>query len=180
MAGVIQKEKACYISPLVCVRKKDGRIRVCLDARGLNAKVKKDFINPPNPTVLLVQFKQGQLMSTVDLTKAYWQIAVFPDHTKYLGFMYEGETYTFRRLPFGLSMSMKSLIRCLNGILERCNDFAQAYVDDLFIYSNNIGEHLKHWRIIIERFLDARITVKLRKFVKRFCRAEGSFQNFEE
>ncbi|CAH1985307.1 unnamed protein product [Acanthoscelides obtectus] len=84
-AGVIQKERT-YISPLVCVKKRDGNIRVCLDARGLNSKMKKDFVNPPNPFELMANFIQGQIMSTIDLTQAYWQIPVLPDHTKYLGF----------------------------------------------------------------------------------------------
>ncbi|CAH2016400.1 unnamed protein product [Acanthoscelides obtectus] len=84
-AGVIQKERTSYISPLVCVKKRDGNIRVCLDARGLNSKMKKDFVNPPNPFELMANFKQGQIMSTIDLTQAYWQIPVLPDHTKYLG-----------------------------------------------------------------------------------------------
>ncbi|XP_074026872.1 uncharacterized protein [Leptinotarsa decemlineata] len=55
---VIQKEKTEYISPLVCVTIKDGSVRVCLDARWLNSKMKKNFINPPNPNELLFSFKK--------------------------------------------------------------------------------------------------------------------------
>jgi hypothetical protein len=35
--GVIKPSKARWNSPTVCVSKKDGGIRVCLDLRGLNA-----------------------------------------------------------------------------------------------------------------------------------------------
>ncbi|CAH1961380.1 unnamed protein product [Acanthoscelides obtectus] len=161
-AGVIQKERTSYISPLVCVKKRDGNIRVCLDARGLNSKI-KDLVNPPNPSELMANFKQGQIMSTINLTQAYWQIPVLPDHTKYLGLVFEGETYSFCRFPFGLSTSTASLIRCLNKILEGCNDFAQAYVDDLLIYPENIADHLRHLKTIFQRFSDTGITIKLRQ-----------------
>nr|CAH7738502.1 unnamed protein product [Callosobruchus chinensis] len=107
-AGVIQRERTSYISPLVCVRKKDGRIRVCLDARKLNSIMKKDFLNPPNPLELFANFKRGQIMSTIDLAQAYWQIPVLPEHRKYLGFVFEGETYSFCRLPFELSTSRQA------------------------------------------------------------------------
>ena len=58
------------------MKKKDGSIRICLDARMLNEKMKKDFINPPNPNDLILSFKQGMVVSTIDLTASYWQIAI--------------------------------------------------------------------------------------------------------
>ncbi|KAG5866581.1 hypothetical protein JTB14_007229 [Gonioctena quinquepunctata] len=59
---IIKKEKTEYISPLVCLTKKDKTIRVCLDARMLNIKLKKDFVNPPNTNDLLLTFKKGNFL----------------------------------------------------------------------------------------------------------------------
>nr|CAH7723480.1 unnamed protein product [Callosobruchus chinensis] len=56
--GIIAREKTAYISPLAVVKKRDGSPRICLDARALNKKMKKDFVKPPNPSELLLGFKR--------------------------------------------------------------------------------------------------------------------------
>nr|CAI5860855.1 unnamed protein product [Callosobruchus analis] len=106
--GVITKQRTNYISPLVVVKKRDSTPRICIDARILNSRMRKDFIPPPNPAELLLSFKKGVILSTIDLTASYWQIRIHEQDRKYVGFIYEGETYVFRKLPFGLSTSMAS------------------------------------------------------------------------
>ncbi|KAG5883308.1 hypothetical protein JTB14_008595 [Gonioctena quinquepunctata] len=156
---IIKTEKTEYISPLVCVTKKN--IRVSLDARMLKRKLKKDFVNPPNTNDLLLTFKKGQFLSTIDLTAAYWQIPIRSDHTKYIGFVYEGETYTFARLPFGLSTAMASLTRCLNTVLgEEFKEFTSVYVDDLLVHSDTVEAHLIHLDKIFDTLGRARFVLK--------------------
>nr|CAH7750004.1 unnamed protein product [Callosobruchus chinensis] len=162
--GVVRKEKTNYISPLVVVRKKDSSARICLDARAINKKMKKDFVGPPNSSEMLFNFKKGMLFSTLDLTASYWQIPIADSDAKYIGFIYEGESYVFARLPFGLSTSMASLIRCLSQILnKKCSQFTIIYVDDILVYSEDVSTHLKHLRQIFEILAEEGMTLKLRK-----------------
>lgn len=173
-SGFIQPEKTEYVLPLVCTSKKDKSVRVCLDARALNKLMVNDYVVPPNPGELLFTFKKGQIFSTLDLTAAYWQIPVKADHTKYLGFVYKGATYTFQRLPFGLSTSMASLIRCVSQVLgQECLNFAHVYVDDLIIHSDDIEAHFRHLKIVFEKLQNANFSVKLRK--SQFLRSEVHF-----
>lgn len=161
---IIEKRQTEYVSPLVTVKKKDGTVRICLDARALNIKMKPDFVNPPNMDELYYNFRKGMIFSTIDLTASYWQIKINPLHRKYIGFIYEGESYVFNRLPFGLKTSMASLIRCLNTVLgETCRDFVVIYVDDLLVYSPNVESHLINLQQIFEKFKSEGITLKLRK-----------------
>lgn len=161
--GVIERAKVDYVSPLVCVKKKDKSIRICLDARQLNQRLKKDYVNPPNQDDLLFNFKRGQVFSTIDLTASYWQILINPAHRQYIGFCYEGETYAFCRLPFGLSISMACLIRCLKTVLTGCEEFVNIYVDDIQVHSESVDEHLSHLKKIFDIFREEGVTVKLRK-----------------
>lgn len=94
-----------YVSPLVVVQKKDGSPRICIDARYLNERLVKDHVIPPNPFELLCRFTPGQVMSVLDLFTSYWQIKIRETDQKYTGFSYNGETYVFKVLPFGLVTS---------------------------------------------------------------------------
>nr|CAH7717818.1 unnamed protein product [Callosobruchus chinensis] len=161
--GVVEKAKTDFISPLVVVKKKDGAARICLDARKLNSRMKKDFVNPPDPNDILYSFQKGQVFSTIDLTASYWQIKINPLHSKFIGFIYEGESYIFKKLPFGLSTSMASLIRCLKGLLAPCEGYVDVYVDDIRVHSDSVELHLYHLKVIFEIFLQEGVTVKLRK-----------------
>ncbi|KAK3752026.1 hypothetical protein RRG08_059567 [Elysia crispata] len=40
--GVIRPSKSQYSSPVVCCRKKDGKLRLCVDCRLLNSRTRKD------------------------------------------------------------------------------------------------------------------------------------------
>nr|CAH7745333.1 unnamed protein product [Callosobruchus chinensis] len=40
----------------------------------VKTQMKRDFIPPPNPSELLLSFKKGVVLSTIDLTASYWQI----------------------------------------------------------------------------------------------------------
>lgn len=171
--GIIRKSQTEYVSPLVVVTKKCGQLRVCLDARHLNARMVKDHAQPPNPGELVYGFAEGQCLSSLDLTASYWQIPIKQEHQKYTGFYYQGDTYVFQVLPFGLSTSVASFIRGLNKILGELDEFMIPYVDDLLIFSPNSEEHLRHLAVVFEKFRDARVTVKLRKC--RFAQAKVSF-----
>lgn len=162
--NIIECRQTEYVSPLVIVRKKDGCIRVCLDARFLNNRMVKDHVNPPNPTDLLFEFTTGQVLSSVDLTASYWQIKILPEHQKYTGFSFDGHTYVFKVLPFGLSTSVGSFIRCLTKILgTETNSFVIPYVDDLLIFSKDFYTHMQHLRVVFQKFREAKITIKLSK-----------------
>lgn len=172
--GIIEKKQTEYVSPLVVVKKKDGSPRICIDARYLNQRLVRDYVIPPNPYELLCRFTPGQVMSVLDLAMSYWQIKMKETDQKYTGFAYNGETYVFKVLPFGLVTSVASFIRGLNTVLgEEVKHFVIPYVDDILVTSPNAKEHLKHLKIIFTKFRHAGVTLKLKKC--NFAKAQVSF-----
>uniref|UniRef100_V5GHR5 RNA-directed DNA polymerase n=1 Tax=Anoplophora glabripennis TaxID=217634 RepID=V5GHR5_ANOGL len=172
--GVIEKSQTEYVSPLVVVGKKDKSIRVCLDARFLNGRMVKDHVTPPDPNEFLFKFSPGQCLTTLDLSASYWQVPIIKDHRKYTGFSFEGDTYVFRVLPFGLSTSVGSFIRGLRIVLgDEIDKFVIMYVDDILVFSETAEDHFAHLRVIFTKLRDAGLTIKLRKC--RFARRNIHF-----
>lgn len=162
--GIIEPAQTAFVSPLVCVKKKDGLPRLCLDARTLNTRMEKDHVLPPSSEQLLEKYDGEPWLSTLDLTSSYWQIPIREQDRKYTGFSYGNYIYQFRVLPFGLSTSVASFIRGLNRILgPELLRFTIPYVDDLLIFSKTPDEHLEHLGAILQRFREANITLKLSK-----------------
>ena len=61
--GVIEKSESTYASPIVLVRKSDGKIRFCIDYRKLNAITIFDPEPIPNIEALLVKISGGKFFT---------------------------------------------------------------------------------------------------------------------
>lgn len=106
--GVIKRASSPYSSPMTVVKKKDGSVRICLDARELNNRMIADVESPPPTEELLQQFNGCIYLTTIDLTASYWQIPLTEESKKYTAFVYNGRSYVFNVLPFGLKTAVAS------------------------------------------------------------------------
>ena len=55
----------------------------------------------------------------------------------------KGGKWEFKRCPFGLTQAPAYFQMLVNKVLEGLT-FAFGYLDDIFIYSKNMEEHLQH------------------------------------
>ena len=74
--GCIEPSCSPYASGLILVRKKDGRLRVCLDYRSINKYTVPDRYPIPRIDELIdtVGRQKGKIFSSLDLMKGYHQI----------------------------------------------------------------------------------------------------------
>lgn len=98
----IEKCNVSYLNPIRIVIKSNGTVRICLDARFINAIIETDHQAPPLIYELIQKFHNVSFMTTTDLTSGYWQIPLHPASRKYTAFLYNSQMYQFCRLPFGL------------------------------------------------------------------------------
>lgn len=172
--GIIKREASAYSSPLTVVKKKDGSVRVCLDARLLNDRMVSDCEGPPPVEELLHRFQNVRFMTTLDLTSSYWQIPLEPDSTKFTAFLYDGRSYTFQVLPFGLKTAVASFSRCMDLVLgPEIREFAINYIDDLLIASSDFDAHIQHLQTVFFKLNQAGFKINLSK--SHFCRTEVKF-----
>jgi len=52
--------------------------------------------------------------------------------------------YEITRVPFGMVNSSRTFVKVINMIFKAINEFAEPYVDDIAVHSDDWQMHLKH------------------------------------
>ena len=107
---IIERAATDYVNPIIVTARPDGRIRLCLDARILNEKMVGDYEQPPTIDEILTEIDKSRIFTAIDLTNAFWSIKLHPDSRKYTGFVFEGQTFVFKRVAFGLKQPVERII----------------------------------------------------------------------
>ena len=101
--GWVRKSTSSYSSPVVCVRKRDGTLRLCIDYRQLNERSVKDRRPIPRIQDALNCLKGNAWFTLLDQGKAYHQGFVKEECRPYTAFITPWGLYEWLRIPFGLS-----------------------------------------------------------------------------
>lgn len=163
-AGVIERSNSPYCNPLRIVKKKDGRVRLCLDARALNEVIEGDNESPPLIAELMQKHHGTEFFTTLDMTHGYWQIELSERSRPYTAFLHGSTLYQFRRVPFGLKTAGSAFIRALSlAFGTQFQEFLTYYIDDLLLSSVNFQQHLIHLEHVFIALRAGGFTLRLDK-----------------
>ena len=120
--GAIRKSCSPWASAIVLVRKKNGKLRFCIDLRKLNSKTLKDSYALPRIEQTLESLAGSKIFSTLDLTSGYWQVEMAEECKPYTAFtcgplgFFECET-----MPFGATNAPVTFQRLMENCLGDLN-----------------------------------------------------------
>ncbi|KAL3701750.1 hypothetical protein R1sor_019772 [Riccia sorocarpa] len=92
-----------WLSPIVIVPKKNGKLRVCVDYRKLNEFIVKDPYHIPFIDDILDKVAGREAYTFMDGYSGYNQVEISPDDRKKTAFITPWGAYAYARMPFGLS-----------------------------------------------------------------------------
>uniref|UniRef100_K7EYV5 ribonuclease H n=1 Tax=Pelodiscus sinensis TaxID=13735 RepID=K7EYV5_PELSI len=161
--GVIQPSSSPWASPVLLVPKKDGSIRFCVDYRKLNAITVSDAYSMPRPDELLDKLGGARYLTTLDLTKGYWQVPLDQEARLKSAFITPLGLYEFLVLPFGLKGAPATFQRLVDQLLRGMENCALAYIDDICVFSQSWEDHVAHVSQVLDRLREAGLTVKAGK-----------------
>lgn len=72
--SLIKQSDSEWNHPLVCVSKKNGKVRLCTNFKLLTSFTVSDVYPMRHANELLYQIGEAQTITVFDLTKGYWQI----------------------------------------------------------------------------------------------------------
>ena len=160
--GAIRPSNSPWASAIVLVRKKDGRLRFCIDLRKLNNRMVKDAYSLSRIESILDSLGGAQIFSTLDLKAGYWQVEMAEECKAYTAFtcgplgFYECDT-----MPFGATNAPATFQRLMHDCLGELNmNWCIVYLDDIIIFSDTKEEHLKRLEAVFQKLCAAGLKLK--------------------
>lgn len=157
----IQKSKSSYSSPMVCVRKKDNSLRLCIDYRALNLKSHVPQIPMPRIEHEIQSLLGNKYFSIIDQSKAYHQGFMKESCRPYTAFSTPWGLYEWLRIPFGVSGApgcfQNFMEETLVDLRDKC---CIPYLDDCLIFSKTFDQHVEDVRMVLRRLSSKGIKIK--------------------
>ena len=100
---VIFQDSPGFYSRLFVVPKPGGKWRPIIDLKALNNYLKVPRLKMESLQSIWAALLPQNYTISLDLQDAYFQVPIHRDSRKFLRFLFKGQAYQFRALPFGLS-----------------------------------------------------------------------------
>lgn len=173
--GIIRPSTSAWSAPIWIVPKKPDasgktKWRLVVDFRKLNEKTIDDKYPIPNIVEVLDKLGNCQYFSTLDLTKAFYQVQLDPRDIYKTGFNVERGHYEFLRMPMGLKNSPSTFQRVMDDVLkDLLNRCCVVYQDDILCFSTSLQEHMVNLKKIFQRLRETNFKIQMEKseFLKR-------------
>ena len=160
--GAIRHSNSPWSSAIVLVRKKDGKLRFCIDLRKLNNRMVKDAYSLPRIETLLDTFLGSNIFTTLDLKAGYWQVEMAEECKAFTAFtcgplgFYECET-----MPFGATNAPATFQRLMHNCLGDLNmTWCVVYLDDIIVFSDNPKDHIVRLEAVFKKLATAGLKLK--------------------
>lgn len=134
----------------------------CIDFRYLNSVSKFDPYPMPRIDELLERVGAAQFITTLDLSKGYWQVALASEAREMTAFKTPFGVFQFKVMPFGLQGAPATFQRLMDQVL-RGLDFAAAYLDDVVVFSQTWEDHVGHLETVLQLIKVAGLTINPNK-----------------
>ncbi|KAI2647955.1 Transposon Ty3-G Gag-Pol polyprotein [Labeo rohita] len=155
-----------FYSPYFIVPKKGGGLRPILDLRILNRTLHKRPFKILTLKHLFTCVRAQNWFVAIDLKDAYFHVSILPRHRPFLRFAFEGRTYQYRVLPFGLSLSPLIFTKIAEAALTPLREMGIRvcnYLDDWLILAHSLELVCMHREVVLNHLAQLGLRVNWEK-----------------
>jgi hypothetical protein len=164
--GFIEKSVQPHcVSPLKCVPKKNGKLRLCINLFQLNKYSVPPKFQYESISAVAQSITFEDHLVTIDLKDGFYHVPIAPNHRKYFGFVFNGEFFQWCVCPFGWNGSPYYFYKLMREVVKfiRSNNIrAVMYVDDLLLMSHS-ATVTDHKDFIVQTFEDLGLRINFEK-----------------
>ncbi|MCO5583693.1 hypothetical protein L7F22_037606 [Adiantum nelumboides] len=124
------------VSPIVMTPKKNGKWRVCVDYKPLNAATKRDHFPLPFQDEIFNEVAGYERYTVCDGYSGYFQIKIAEKDQKKTTFVTPWGCFAYRVMPFGLTNAPATFQRFITHVFQPFfGKSIRVFIDDFCIYS---------------------------------------------
>ena len=119
-----------WISSMVAVSKKNGKLRICLDPKDLNRAIQRENYQLPTVEDIATRLHGAKVFTVMDVRNGFWHVSLDEESSYLTTFQTPFGRYRWKRMPFGISSApevfqrkMHELIEGLAGVEVVADDF---------------------------------------------------------
>ncbi|KAK7113619.1 hypothetical protein V1264_012874 [Littorina saxatilis] len=139
-----------WVNSLVVVEKTNGKLRICLDPRDLNAAIRQPHYPMPTLEDTLSTMAGAKYFTKLDAKCGYWQLKLAEESSYLTTFNTPFGRYRFTRLPFGVISAQDDFQRKMDEIFEGISGVTPL-VDDVIVSGKTREEHDANLRATLNR-----------------------------
>src|SRR5271170_6870742 len=163
---IYEIEHTDWVSPIVVVPKKNGKLRVCVNLKKVNSATIRDNYPLPITDHVIERVAGKEAYSFLDGFSGYNQVSIDPKGQHKTAFATEWGIFAYRVMPFGLTNAPATFQRLMShAFKEYLRDFLEVYMDDLCIHSGQRSQHIEHLTLIFQKCRLYRICLNPEKCV---------------
>jgi hypothetical protein len=126
-----------WLSPLVIVPKKNGKLQICVDYCKLNAQTKNDSFPLPFLDYILDFVAGHEMHSFMDGYNGYNQVKMAKEDKDKTTFISVWSAYAYNVMPFGLFNALATFEKVVTKMFKPyLNKFMQVFLDDFSVYGD--------------------------------------------
>ncbi len=162
--GVLKKvQHSEWAAPIVVVDKPDGGTRICGDYKvTINANMRVDQYPLPRPDDIFASLQGGVYFSKLDLSQAYFQLALDEDSQKLVTINTIQGLYQYTRLPFGVASAPAKFQQVMDNLLSDLPG-VRVYLDDILVFGSSLEEMWKNVCAALHRLQSSNVRLQLSK-----------------
>ena len=163
--GFMRPSKSPAGAPILFDKKPDGRLRLCVDYRGLNNLTIKNRYPLSLVGESLDRLGQARRFTQLNLTNAYHRMKIREGDEWKTVFRTHYGHFEYQVMPFGLTNAPATFQGYINKILvDKLDVFVIVYLDDILIYTESEGkEHIQAVQWVLDQLRKHSLYANLKK-----------------